>query len=131
MTRESPRSWGARLGRAGEEEAARYYVDRGFVVVARNLRTRLGEIDLLVRRRRLYVAVEVKTRALHPAPERLVTGTQLNRVERALLALVPGLRPRARSLRIDVVAVTCHGGRTELRHFPARGPYPPRQEPES
>lgn len=115
------------MGRLGEDAAARFFADRGFVVVARNLRTVHGEIDLLLRRRRLYVAVEVKTRAVHPAPERLVEKAQLQRVERALIALAPGLRPRPRSLRIDVVAVTGLGNRTELHHFPARAPFPPQQ----
>lgn len=103
----------------------------GFVVVARNLRSVHAEIDLLVRRRRLYAAVEVKARTHHPAPERLVGVPQLQRLERALRALAPGLRPRPRSLRIDIVAVTGSGDRTELRHFVARGPFAPRPAPHS
>lgn len=99
--------------------------------MARNLRTVYGEIDLLVRRRRLYAAVEVKTRTWHPAPERLVRISQLQRLERALRALVPLLRPRPRSLRIDVVAVTGPRDRPELRHFVARGPFSPRPDPYS
>ena len=122
----SSRSRRARLGSLGEQAAARLFLSRGFSIVACNLRNIHGEIDLLLRRRRLYVAVEVKTRAGHPAPERLVEKAQLERLERALVALAPHLRPRPRSLRIDVVAVTWRADRTEVHHFVAHGPFPPR-----
>ncbi len=50
------------LGLAGEHVAERELVSRGYEIVARNVRTRLGEIDLVVRDRREYLFVEVKTR---------------------------------------------------------------------
>ena len=52
----------AARGRAGEDAAARVYERRGFVVVARNWRCALGEIDLVLLRRGLLVFCEVKTR---------------------------------------------------------------------
>src|SRR5215510_2847064 len=89
-------------GARGEDLAAAHLRSKGFRVLARNLRTVHGEIDLLVRRRRLYAAVEVKARADHPAPERCVDGERLDRMAGALLGLAPGLRPRPRALRLDV-----------------------------
>ena len=50
------------LGLAGEHVAARELERRGMRVVARNVRTRYGEIDLVARERAGYVFVEVKTR---------------------------------------------------------------------
>jgi putative endonuclease len=50
------------LGLAGEHAAERELVRRGYEVVARNLRTRFGEIDLICRDRIEYLFVEVKTR---------------------------------------------------------------------
>ncbi len=95
----------ARSGRAGEDWAARGLLATGARIVGRNVRTRHGEIDLLIRRGRTYAAVEVKARAAHPAPERLVTRAQLDRLERALQDLDATLRPRPSTLQIDVVAV--------------------------
>ncbi|MCB9879512.1 MAG: YraN family protein [Planctomycetes bacterium] len=92
-------------GSLGESFACRALLAAGYRVVASNLRTRAGEIDLLCRRRRTWIAVEVKARRDHPAPERCVTAEQLDRIERSLLSLAAGLRPRPRELRIDVVAV--------------------------
>ena len=50
------------LGLAGQHAAERELVRRGYEVVARNMRTRFGEIDLIMRDRRGYLFVEVKTR---------------------------------------------------------------------
>jgi len=50
------------LGLAGEHLAERELARRGLLVVARNVRTRYGEIDLVCRDRHGYAFVEVKTR---------------------------------------------------------------------
>jgi putative endonuclease len=50
------------LGLAGEHLAERELVRRGLRIVARNVRTRFGEIDLVCRDARGYAFVEVKTR---------------------------------------------------------------------
>lgn len=52
----------APLGRFGEDEAARYLRLRGYRILARNFRCRLGEIDIIARRGRCLVFVEVKQR---------------------------------------------------------------------
>src|SRR5262245_40825910 len=50
------------LGTRGEAAVARWYGARGYAVVDRNWRVREGEIDLVLRRGRLLVFCEVKTR---------------------------------------------------------------------
>ena len=95
---------------------------QGFRILAQNLRTRTGEIDLLVRKRGLLVAVEVKTRSHHAAPEWTVDPRQLARLERTLSHLAPLQRRRPRLLRVDVVAVRPTDADTmEVRHFPGTG----------
>ncbi len=51
------------LGALGEQRAAAFLMQRGFRIVARNFRCRLGEIDLIVARHRLLVFVEVRVRS--------------------------------------------------------------------
>ncbi len=67
MTAEPPakgrRRRAERAGRLVEDLTLLLYLCLGFRPLARRLRTPVGEIDLLVRRRRLVVAVEVKYRA--------------------------------------------------------------------
>ena len=101
------------LGRAGETAVAAHYEGLGFRVLARNLRTTFGELDLVVHRRSwltgsLLVAVEVKTRTHHPAPERLVDEVELQRRAVALAAIARRLLPSLRRLRlrVDIAAVT-------------------------
>lgn len=50
------------LGLAGEHLAERELGQHGLRVVARNVRTRFGEIDLICRDGRGYAFIEVKTR---------------------------------------------------------------------
>ncbi|MBL9078761.1 MAG: YraN family protein [Planctomycetes bacterium] len=97
----SPRTSGA----AGEALAAAELAARGYRIVARNLRTALGEIDLLARRGRVWYAIEVKARADHPAPERCADAARCQRLAAALFALAPTLRPRPRALAVELVAI--------------------------
>ncbi len=51
------------LGARGEVVAEEWYRSRGYEVVARNWRSNLGELDLVVRLGRQLVFCEVKTRS--------------------------------------------------------------------
>ena len=61
---------GADLGRTGEAVAARYYQKQGYLLLAHNYRTRMGELDLVLKKGDLIVICEVKTRS----PEATVWG---------------------------------------------------------
>src|ERR1700693_239151 len=52
------------LGRRGEQLAAAHLRARGYAVVARNVRARSGEIDIVARSGATLVFVEVKTRRI-------------------------------------------------------------------
>src|SRR5262249_50757023 len=106
-------------GSRGEQAAAELLAALGFRVLARDLRTRLAELDLVARRGPLLIAVEVKTRADHVAPERLVAAKRLLRLGAGLGGSAPGLAPAAGRLRVDVIAVRWPAGaaRPELVHF--------------
>ena len=58
------------LGRLGEQCALEHLERLGYTLVARNHRTRFGEIDLVVRGERALVFVEVKTRRALSGPAR-------------------------------------------------------------
>ncbi len=50
------------LGATGEDAAAKWLEARGYTVLARNVRTRDGEIDLVARQGSVVAFVEVKSR---------------------------------------------------------------------
>lgn len=100
------------LGKRGEDEAAAYLEQQGYVIVTRNWRTRSGELDIIAREGEWLVFVEVRTRrigrrAVTPvlgAPEESVTPRkqlQLIAMAEAYLFEMPWEGP----WRIDVLAL--------------------------
>ncbi len=54
------------LGNYGEEYACRYLQDKGYKILERNFRNKLGEIDLIAQDAQTICFIEVKTRkSLH------------------------------------------------------------------
>ena len=51
------------LGNKGEKTAATYLESKGYKIIERNYRCKLGEIDLIAEKDNLIVFVEVKTRS--------------------------------------------------------------------
>ena len=97
----------AALGRAGEEAALQVYLRNGFRLIARNWRCGLGELDLVVRRGRLLVFCEVKTRstiALGGGYE-AVTWSKRRRLRRLAEAFVSQTPVRPAATRFDVASV--------------------------
>jgi|SRR5947209_6150597 len=95
------------LGRAGEDAAAAHMERLGYDVLARNHRTRYGELDLVCFDGDVLVFIEVKTRRGAGAPWDALGPRKQERVRRmaaSYLAQAPG-RPLARSLRFDAVGV--------------------------
>ena len=75
------------LGQRGESYACRYLRRRGYTIVARQDRTRLGEIDIVAIQRRTVVFIEVKTRAAEEkgTPTEAVNADKQQRLTRAAL----------------------------------------------
>jgi putative endonuclease len=112
------------LGQIGEQHALDHLERLGLTALARNHRTRFGEIDLIVCDRETIVFVEVKTRraggrspfeSLGPAKRR-----QVRRIASAWLADERS-RPRTAELRFDAVGVTidARGRLVALEHLEA------------
>lgn len=103
-----------RLGAAGEDLAARWYLDAGYEILARNWRCRDGELDLVVRGHGLTVFCEVKSRTStrFGVPAEAVTPAKQRRI-RILAAQFLREHPQGSGgLRFDVAAVL--GGKLEM-----------------
>jgi putative endonuclease len=116
--RRSPHS----LGERGEDAAARFLRRRGYKIVSRSDRGRLGEIDLVAVDRRTVVFVEVKTRRSHEAghPADAVDEDKQRRLTRLALAYLKRHDLLENPARFDVVAVTWPADDSPPRidHFP-------------
>lgn len=106
------------FGKRCESLAAGYLFAKGITLVKRNLRTRLGEIDLLCEDGETLVFVEVKARhgeAFGRGCEAVGWHKQRRLMAIASLYLAP-LPPRA--CRFDVVSIAVTRGRPVITHLP-------------
>ena len=64
-----------RIGQWGEETAVKHLTKLGYEILARNIRTPYGEIDVVVRQGDMIIFVEVKTRTSNTMglPEESIT----------------------------------------------------------
>ena len=83
MTERPARLEAYRRGHRGEWLAALALILKGYRIVARRHRTKLGEIDLIARRGRLVLIVEVKCRATLTDAMEAITGHSERRIEAA------------------------------------------------
>lgn len=105
------------LGRRGERRAAWFYRLRGYRIVARNVRLRSGEIDLVCRRGRTLVVAEVKTRQSLAAGEGFEA---VDAAKRERLIRLAGEYVRSRrdlQIRYDVVSLFWNGRRFVVSHY--------------
>lgn len=96
------------LGDRAEEQAFRFLIDKGLRPVARNFRSRGGEIDLIMLDERCLVFIEVRYRrsTSFTKPELTVDYRKQRKIVRT--AALFGARNRAYSnyvMRFDVIAV--------------------------
>lgn len=102
------------LGAAGEARAAAWYRSHGYRVIATNWRCREGELDLVVRRGRVVVFVEVKTRRTDRfgVPAEAVTVAKQRRIRLLASRFLQASDLRPGELRFDVVSIL--GGHLEV-----------------
>lgn len=106
------------LGQQGEAVAAKALQRKGYLIVARSRRDRLGEIDLVAVDRKAWagrtiVFVEVKTRRSHDAghPAEAVHEEKQRRLTRLALSFLKRRHLLGHPTRFDVVAVTWPAGK--------------------
>jgi putative endonuclease len=92
-----------RRGRIGEAVAALYLQLQGWRIVARRVRTPLGEVDLIARRARTTLFVEVKTRATRAELDFAIDQHRLSRVASAASLLASRIARPGDDMRVDVI----------------------------
>ena len=95
-----------RTGISAESRAAALLVAKGFRILARRWKSPVGEIDIVARRRRLLIFVEVKARDRLDDAAWSVTERQRARIIAAAeVWLAHNSDPRIRDIRLDVMLV--------------------------
>ena len=90
-------------GRRGEALAALFLRLKGWRILARRVKTRRGEIDLVARRGKLVAFVEVKWRATSRERDQAIDHYRLRRVVDAAEAVAHRFVREGDDMRIDVL----------------------------
>ncbi|TDA70022.1 MAG: YraN family protein [Clostridia bacterium] len=110
------------LGKLGEDAACRFLASRGYEIVTRNFRCRLGELDIVCRQGQTVVFVEVRARssASFGLPQESVVGPKERKVRQVAQVYLQQAGLGEARCRFDVVAVQAdRQGRIEkVEHFP-------------
>jgi putative endonuclease len=108
-----------KVGPRGEDAAADAYLRRGYQLVVRNWRCRLGELDLVVERRGMLVFCEVKSRRGSPfgGGFEAVTWRKQTKLRALAEAFLLGTGRRPHAVRFDVASVALRGGRSAVELF--------------
>ena len=120
-----PQTHKQRIGRWGEAVAASYLEQRGYTILARNVRTRQGEIDLVASDEQgvvVFVEVKARTNAAFGLPEEAVDTRKLEHVFlTAGLFLQEHAELSGQDWRIDVIAIQGRPGEkvenVQIEHF--------------
>ena len=90
-------------GRQGEWLAEAYLAREGWEILARRVRTPLGEVDIVARRANLVAFVEVKWRRTEADLALAIDERRLARVAAAAELLIPRFAADGEDCRIDVL----------------------------
>jgi len=102
-----PRNSRRMLGDVSEAAACRFLVQRGYQILARNVRFRSGEVDIVATDGKTWIFVEVRSRRLDSDPDiaETVTTAKQRRVIRAALQYLRSHGGPRRPMRFDVITV--------------------------
>lgn len=95
-------------GRRGEAVAAWFLRLKGYRILGRRIRTPRGEVDLVARRGRTIVFVEVKARDTKAELDLAIDERRLARVAAAAEALAPRYARHGEDIRVDVILIARH-----------------------
>jgi putative endonuclease len=97
------------LGIWGEDQALAHLISKGLVLLERNLRVVVGEVDLIMDDEGTLFFVEVKTRRSleYSTPEEGITHTKKEKIYRAAIEHIERNQFNPCDWRMDVVAIEC------------------------
>jgi putative endonuclease len=107
-------------GERGEDAAVAFLIKAGYEILAKNYRTRLGEVDIIAQDEGCYVFVEVKSATKGATDPRLsFNARKFARVRKAAFVyLAEETDELDPAYRFDLIAVYIDGDHTCVNHYP-------------
>lgn len=108
-----------RLGKFGEDAAAKFLSERGYQIISRNFRCEIGEIDIIASIDNWLVFVEVKTRSGggYGDPFESITSSKLQRMRRLASFWMNQFAGSGKRARLDAISVLVRDGRVLIEHL--------------
>jgi putative endonuclease len=105
-------------GKKGEELAAKFLVEKGFLILEKNFRWKRYEIDLIVQKDKFLVFVEVKTKTntSYGLPEADVTPRKAAQVVAAAEEYIYANNWK-QEIRFDIIAIVLKPDSVEIEHI--------------
>jgi len=109
------------LGLAGEEIACQYLRRNGYRILEQRFRTKFGELDIVCRKGRELVFVEVRSRKQESGylPEESITRQKIRHLVKAAQIWLTKKKLEGMEIRFDLVTIDFSKTPTALNHFPA------------
>lgn len=106
------------IGQKGEDIAAAFLEDKGYILLERNHRHRRSEIDIIAKDGDILVFVEVKSRSsdFYGKPESFVTARKEELMASASSAYMEKIN-HDWEIRFDFISILFHGELYEIEHF--------------
>ena len=96
------------VGAKGEKLAAKFLKRKGYRIIHRNYKCKLGEIDIVAEQDRTIVFVEVKTRRTQEfgPPQYAITAAKKGQISRVAMFYIRDRKLVDQSCRFDVIGIT-------------------------
>lgn len=107
---------GISLGFKGEELAVEFLESKGYKIINRNYKTRLGEIDIIAQDADVLCFIEVKTRtsSRFGSAREAVSATKQKQISKAALSFIKDRNILNKKCRFDVVSIDFSCARAKL-----------------
>lgn len=110
-----------KLGSLGEQLAEKYLKEKGHLILEKNYRTKLGELDIIAKKDNTIIFLEVKTRTSDAfgAPREAVGNKKQKTIQRLSQQYILHRKLEALSFnyRFDVIEVKIVGKRYKIEHI--------------
>lgn len=104
-------------GNKGEDLAAKYLQSSGYKILGRNVRTKVGEIDILAKSNAVIVLVEVKTKSTKDFGEGYEMVNYFKKTKLLQLAKSLHIKYPESVIRIDIISVDISVSPPQIKHF--------------
>ncbi|MCX7719844.1 MAG: YraN family protein [Dictyoglomus thermophilum] len=95
------------IGKLGEDFTIDFLNKRGFIILERNYKVPLGEVDIIAQKGDLLIFIEVKTRRNldFGIPAEAVDRTKQNRIKKIAELYISTKKPKFKKIRFDIMSI--------------------------